>query len=278
MTKSLRLAAVIVLAAGGIIFSSHFSVAQAATLSLTVPYTREVLPGTTGPNWKNACEESSVAMIEQFYTGKKTMNISAGIAFMSMLFGKEDALYGSNVNSDSIRIKYMIDNYSDYSAKIANNPTVAQIKSELDAGHPVITMHYGYDLKNPNIPFLRTGTFYHVMVVIGYDDASQQFITNDPGDTVAGKNHRYDYNLFVNSLHDFNFADKKANGPARAVFTYPKLVKVSGSAKIYYLHDNISQYITGPSVIANHNWSWAAVNIVSAGWLDNFKQGLALNR
>jgi hypothetical protein len=270
--------AISVFVLGGIIFSSNFSWAKTAPVSLVVPYIKEVPAGTSGGSWKNACEEASMAMLEQFYTGKKVMNIDAGKAFMTKLFDKENILYGSNVNSNTDQVKYLIDNYSDYNAKIINNPTVAQIKSEIDAGRPVITPHYGFALGNKDIPFLRIGTSYHMETIIGYDDAAQQFIVNDSGDPIDGQGHRYNYSVFMNSIHDYSYADKKADGPARAVFTYPELVKISGSRKIYYLHDNISQYVTAPSAFASHYWKWAAVNIATAAWLRTFVQGAAISK
>ncbi|HTW96671.1 MAG TPA: C39 family peptidase [Candidatus Methylomirabilis sp.] len=249
-----------------------------SSVKLTVPYIKEVPAGTSGGPWKNACEEASFAMLEQYYTGKKVINLDTAKAFMTMLFAKENSLYGSNVNSDTTQSKYLINTYTDYNAVIVDNPTLAQIKSELAAGRPVITPHRGSDLHNPNIPFLRTGSFYHMMVVIGYDEAARQFITNDPGDTSTGQNHRYDYDVFMNSIHDYSYATKKANGPARAIFTFPKLVRPSGSGKIYYLHDNIRQYVTNPTAFNNHHWNWQAVNTVSVAWFNTFKEGAPISK
>jgi hypothetical protein len=217
-------------------------------------------------------------MLEQYYTGKKVMDLAAGKAMMTMFFNKENILYGSNVNSDMAQSKYLINTYTDYNAKIIENPTIAQIKSEIDAGRPVITPHYGFALHNPNIPFLRTGTSYHMEVIIGYDDAAQQFIVNDSGDTVDGQGYRYGYDLFMSTIHDYSYVTRKANGPARAVFTYPKLVKVAGNPRIYYLHDNIKQYVTAPSVFVNYGWKWSAVNIVSSSWLNTFTAGDPINK
>jgi hypothetical protein len=248
------------------------------SINLTVPYIKEVPAGTSGGPWKNACEEASFAMLEKYYTGKKVMNLAEGKAFMSMLFAKENALYGNNVNSDTTQSKYLIDTYTVYNAKIIDNPTIAQIRGEIDAGRPVITPNYGFDLHNPNIPFLRTGTSYHMEVITGYDDAARQFIVNDSGDTVDGQGYRYDYNLFMGTVHDYDYKTKKANGPARAIFTYPKLVRAAGSAKIYYLHDNIRQYVTNPTAFKNHGWKMEAVNTVSVAWFNTFTEGAAINK
>jgi hypothetical protein len=278
MKKLIKYSAFSVLILGGIIFSFNYSSAKTAPVVLTVPYIKEVPAGTSGGNWKNACEEASMAMLEQYYTGKKVINLDMGKAFMLKLFARENILYGSNVNSDTAQAAFLINTYSDYNAKVVDNPTIAQIKSEIDAGRPVITPHYGFDLYNKNIPFLRTGTSYHMMVITGYDDAAQQFIVNDPGDTVDGQSYRYGYDLFMNSIHDYSYKTKKADGPARAVFTYPMLVKTAGSPRVFYLHDNTSQYITAPSVFLNHHWKWEAVNMVADSWLATFKLEAAINR
>jgi uncharacterized protein YvpB len=246
--------------------------------SLTVPYTNEAPDDVwTGP-WKNACEEASMAMVEKFYLGKKTMSKTEAKSFMQMMFDKQNKLYGSNADSDVERTIRLINDFSSYGAASKNNPTIADIKAEIKAGRPVITPHYGFALKNKNIPFLSTGSSYHMMVVVGYDDAKKEFIVNDTGDRKAGKNHRYDYELFVKSLHDFDFKTKKANGPARAIFTYPKLVKTAVSPKIFYINGKVKQYVTNPAVFSSRRWSWASVNVVSDEWLRNFSIGDNINK
>jgi hypothetical protein len=255
-----------------------FSLAKNSIQNLIVPYIKEVPAGTSGGPWKNACEEASFTMLEKYYSGKKVMNLVEGKAFMAMLFDKENILYGSNVNSDTAQSKYLIDTYTVYNAKIINNPTIAQIKSEIDAGRPVITPNYGFDLHNPNIPFLLTGTSYHMEVITGYDDAARQFIVNDSGDKVDGQGYRYGYDLFMGTIRDYNYKTKKVDGPARAIFTYPKLVRHQGSAKIYYLHDNIRQYITNLTAFKNHNWKMEAVNTVSVAWFNTFTEGDSIKK
>ena len=79
-------------------------------------------------------------------------------------------MYGGNANSDAAQFKYLIDAYTDFDAEIIRNPAIGQIKEELDENRPVISLHYGFALRNPNIPFLPTGSSYHTMVIIGYDD------------------------------------------------------------------------------------------------------------
>src|SRR5262245_4116362 len=112
---------------------------------------------------------------------------------MQNLFNVQDRLYGSNANSDAARTNFLINNYSSFRGKIIDNPTIDGIKNELREGRPVISFHYGFDLGNNNIRFLATGSSYHVMVIKGFDDKMQEFITNDDGDLIEGVDHRYNY-------------------------------------------------------------------------------------
>ncbi|MFH1711612.1 MAG: C39 family peptidase [Patescibacteria group bacterium] len=188
-------------------------------VQLGVPYLNESPDGSwTGP-WKNACEEASITMIESYYQDNLDVTVEEAMDFMMMLFNAEDEIWGSNLDADAARTERLVNEYTSFNAVIQVDPTIDQIKRELAAGHPVISFHYGKDLNNPGIPFLATGSFYHVQVIIGYDDETQEFITNDDGDIRTGAAHRYDYELFMNSLHDFNFETKKPDKPPTVIFT-----------------------------------------------------------
>lgn len=187
--------------------------------SLVVPFVSEAPDHNWISPWKNACEEASITMVYAYYNNKNNITIAEQKDFMEILFSMQNKLYGSNANSDAERSNYLINNYASFSGRVIKNPTIEQIKKEIDGNHPVITFHYGFDLKNPNIPFLATGTSYHSTVVVGYDDAKKVFIVNDSGDDIDGKNHEYNYSIYMNSLHDYNFKTNEADGPPRVIFT-----------------------------------------------------------
>ncbi len=187
--------------------------------SLNVPFVSEAPDHNWVSPWKNACEEASVAMVYAYYNDKNNITIAEQKDFMEILFSMQNKLYGSNANSDAERTNYLINNYASFSGRVVRNPTIEQIKKEIDNNNPVITFHYGFDLKNPNIPFLATGTSYHSTVVVGYNDIKQIFIVNDSGDDFDGKNHEYNYSVYMNSLHDYNFNTNEADGPPRVIFT-----------------------------------------------------------
>ncbi len=199
--------------------SEQSFVTIANKVDLPVPYASEMPEGIEKRPWVNACEEASMTMIAKFYQGDKTISTSTAVEAMKILFATQDKLYGSNDNSSALRTAYLINNYESYRAVIKDNPTLEEIKNELREGHPVVSFHHGFDLKNPNIPFAPNGSSYHVMVIRGYDDSKQEFLTNDPGDLKQGNGHRYGYQLFISSFHDYNEKTKKADGPARVLFT-----------------------------------------------------------
>lgn len=243
--------------------------------SLVIPYINESPDGSWQGAWKNACEEASIFMVEKYYLGQQKADIKGAMAFMNNLFKIENKIFGSNANTDAKQTGQLINDYSSYNALIKLNPTISDIKKEIQQKRPVIVPLYGFDLHNKNIPFLPPprGTAYHMLVIGGYDDSTKEFITEDPGDIVAGVNHRYTYEILMGALHDYSFTTKQANGSATAIFTYPKLVKIVNDPKVYYLRDNTRQWITDEAAFKARGWSWNAVNEVTADWLDTFKIG-----
>jgi uncharacterized protein YvpB len=191
-------------------------------LILPVPYINEAPDGNFSGNWKNACEEASMTMVEKYYSGVKSVGINEAMESMQKLFDYQDKTYASNADSDAQRTVEIINNNLNYTATIIENPSIEQIKKQIQKKRPVITLHYGFELHNPNIPFAVYGSYYHQLVVVGYDDTTKEFVVHDDGDQKYGANHRYKYDLFMNSLHDFVYATRKTNGPARVIFTSKK--------------------------------------------------------
>ena len=192
-----------------------------ASVNVDMTYISEAPDGNWSGSWKNGCEEAAIAMVEYYYAGLRNPSIEDTKAFMQTLFDAQQAQYGSDANSNSERNLWMIENYTNFNAHIVENPTVSMIKDEIRAGRPVIALHHGFDLGNKNIPFLATGSSYHATVVTGYDDIYQEWIVHDTGDTHTGDGHRYHYDTYMNSLHDYSYDTQLADGPAVVLFTSP---------------------------------------------------------
>jgi len=78
--------------------------------------------------------------------------------------------------------------------------TIQDIKDELDKGNPVIVPAAGRRLYNPF--YTPPGPYYHALVIIGYNDRTGEFVTNDPG-TKRGKSFRYKYDVLYNAISDW---------------------------------------------------------------------------
>lgn len=190
-----------------------------STILLPVPYINEAPDDNWTGSWKNGCEEASVAMAHFYYNGRNEVSIDEAKSFMQTLFDVQQENYGSDANSNTARTLEFIKSHANFDAQIVENPSIEDIKNELQEGRPVIAFHHGFDLQNPNIPFLATGSSFHVTVVVGYDDDARQFIVHDDGDRIQGPNHLYDYDLFMNTLHDYQYETGLADGPPRVLFT-----------------------------------------------------------
>jgi len=187
--------------------------------SINVPYVSEAPEGDWSGDWVNACEEATITMVEYFYKGQKSVSVAEAKDSLQKLFDEQDSRYGNNKNADASQIHEIISVFEKFKSKIVRNPTINEIKNEIINGRPVISLHKGFTLNNPNIPFSPTKSSYHTVVVVGFDDAKQEFITHDPGDDIDGANHRYGYSVFMTSLHDYVAETDTTDGAPTTIFT-----------------------------------------------------------
>ncbi|MFA6105304.1 MAG: C39 family peptidase [Patescibacteria group bacterium] len=253
--------------------------ASVEKISLPVPFLWEIPDGVWVAPWSGACEEASIIAVENFYLKKPKAIIKKVEAKNQMLplFSIETKIFGYNSDTNAAENLKLINDYTSFDAKIIDNPTLEEIKDELRAGRPVISLHYGYDLKNPRHRFRRGGSSYHVMAIVGFDDAKGEFLAND-SELPDGIDFHYKYATIMDTLHDFDHKTKHADGPPRVLFTKPKtIVKANGSNKIFLLRDNKKYYISNPAVFKNHRWSWSLVKTVDKSVLSNLESGSSIN-
>lgn len=247
-------------------------------VTLAVPYVSEAPEGVWSGPWINGCEESSITMIEYYYRSHAAVSIPMAKENMQKLFAMQDEIWGSNADADAYRTDYLITHQSSFNSEIVTNPTLEQIKTELQQKRPVISFHYGKDLHNPNIPFATYGSYYHVIVLIGYDDETQEFIAHDNGDHPTGEQHRYSYDTIMNSLGDFNFETRQVDGKPTVIFTSPRFARTAHNPRVYYIQDGHKHYVTAPAVFEEQGWPWDAIFYVEQEWLDQFPDGEDITR
>ncbi len=260
-----------------LILSAPKTQAAEETVNLPVPYVPEAPDGLMVKPWNNSCEEASTAMLDEYYSGNKDKGITKAKAKKAILYyiDVENRIFGYNGNTDAAEMTKVINEYSKYfEAKIKTNPTLEDIKNELRAGRPVIPLLYGKDLNNPRIQFARSGSYYHVFVIKGFDDETEEFIVNDNGDLKQGLDLRYSYDTILGALRDYDHKTSKTVKPATVLFTSQRmLVKTADSGRIYLIKDNKKHHITSPQVFKDRKWKWSFVMVVGKSWLDKFQSG-----
>ena len=95
----------------------------------------------------------------------------------------------------------LIQEYYGYQGiQFAQDITTTDIKNELALGNVIIVPTNSQTLHNPH--YTGKGSPAHMIVIIGYDSSTQEFITNDPG-TRYGEKYRYKESTINNSLRDY---------------------------------------------------------------------------
>lgn len=183
--------------------------------TIDVPYTPQAPGGVWKEPWQNACEETVILMADAHYQDYTFADVSPARGILNVFYIKE-TYYEKSLDENAERIVALINNFFPWEAYIVEQPTLAQIRAEIDAGHPVIVPAYGKGLKNPY--FQAGGPYYHTLIISGYDNETQEFITQEPG-TSYGLNFRYPYARIMDAIHDFVPDKKTATGPKRVIFT-----------------------------------------------------------
>lgn len=186
---------------------------------LAAPFTSQAPFG----NWQDqrqqdGCEEASVLMAIKLA--------------LSEDLSQEEALKEITASSDYILNKYgeyrdvglndvfnwLIKDYFDYQkATIKNNVSLTDLIDFIKQGSVIIAPMNGQLLKNPN--FTAPGPINHMLLIIGYNNLTKKFITNDPG-TRNGKYYEYDEKILFSALRTYPTGYHEPNNtPEKSVIT-----------------------------------------------------------
>lgn len=189
---------------------------------------------------EESCEEASLIMLK-YYNDTLVDNFDLALnknkfSLNKKMIGKDSFIILKNVAEEEIQkiVKYQIEKYGDFhdtdaqitkeigveyfkldNLKIIEDFKIIDLKKELAQGSIILVPTAGRELKNPY--FSGAGPLYHNLVITGYNDAKNTFITNDPG-TRRGENYEYKQQLLYNAIHDFpGDKNKILQGKKRAV-------------------------------------------------------------
>lgn len=187
-----------------------------ASKEISVPFTSQAPEGQWQEPWQNACEEASIVMVQNFYKDEGLTVEKARQQILDVF--KLKKLTAPASKDESLERVAEIINSGNliWQARVVTDPSLAEIKAELAANHPIIAPVYAPLLLNPS--YTSPGPNYHVIVITGYDDASSEFITNDPGIS-QGKEYRYPYEVLLEALHDYLANKDYTAGAKRLLFT-----------------------------------------------------------
>ncbi|MFH1235364.1 MAG: C39 family peptidase, partial [Parcubacteria group bacterium] len=186
-----------------------------ASFNLEVPFTTQAPFANWDFPYQEACEEASTITVHYYYQDKTFTKEIADKEILDLVEWEND-YFGDYKDTTAEETSEFIKAYWGYDhVDVEYDPTVEQIQRHVYAGRPVIVPAAGKQLGNPN--FRNGGPLYHMFVVRGWADG--QFITNDVG-TRNGENYRYDYNVVMNAMHDWNGGDVN-NGQKAIIIVYP---------------------------------------------------------
>lgn len=146
------------------------------------------------------CEEASVLMALAWANGTELSAADAREAIIAMSTW-ENETYGSYYDTSiDDTAERLLRQYMDYdNITVAHDVTVDDIRAGLESGVVLIAAN-GVALGNPN--YVGAGPDRHMLLVIGYDAATDEFITNDPG-TRLGASYRYSSATIASALRDY---------------------------------------------------------------------------
>lgn len=167
-----------------------------------VPFTSQAPSGNwSDEHFQNGCEEASIAMAMQWLMKKNFVSPDDAQREIVRIADFEEKMFNNYIDNslDDIGI-ILTDLYEFENFHILMQPDLEALRKEINAGNIILVPTFGRALKNPN--YTAPGPITHMLVVIGWDEETRQFITNDPG-TRHGAGYRYDENVLHEAMWSY---------------------------------------------------------------------------
>ncbi len=168
----------------------------------TVPFISQAPEAQwSDPIFQDGCEEASLLMAMSWAQGTPLSAGNATEEIMKLIRFEEASDKGYTADVSATDVADIARRYFNYTqVEVAEHVTATSLIERLQAGAVIVAPMNGQLLHNPY--FTAPGPLYHMLLVIGYDPTTQEFITNDPG-TRRGKGFRYSVPVFMNALRDY---------------------------------------------------------------------------
>ncbi len=206
------IASIIVFTVLSIVF---FNKSRPSRTIIDVPFTSQAPIGDWSEPWANACEETTIYMVSNFYQNEPIKRDDA-VKRIKQIFKVKNKEFKVSYDESLETIANLIKTLDlPWTTRLIVDPTAEDLKKELAGGRPIIVPIFAPSLWNEN--FKGDGPDYHVVALIGYDDSTGEFIANDPG-TANGQGRRFAYTKFMGAIHDLNSKNYRA-GQKAVLFT-----------------------------------------------------------
>jgi uncharacterized protein YvpB len=173
-----------------------------AKIKISVPFTSQAPLGAWDQYHEEACEETALIMLEDYFNKKPLTPETAESQIQKMIAFeiKHDGDYKDTDAQQNVNLFNAFYGPPPGGKKLAviYDFSEQDLKTWLAKGNPVIVPTAGRELGNPH--YTPPGPLYHNLVLIGYD--GNRIITNDPG-TKYGAGYPYNIDILYKAIHDF---------------------------------------------------------------------------
>lgn len=170
-------------------------------LIVGVPFTVQAPSANwSDPVFQDACKEASILMASTWVSGM-TLTPRIAEARISALAQYQVKRFGHAVDTSIVDTESILHGFLMVeTTEIKRGITATDIREALADERIVIVPTDGRKLKNPN--FRAPGPPRHMLVIVGYDTVTDEFIVNDPG-TRKGEGYRYPTAVIMDAILDY---------------------------------------------------------------------------
>lgn len=174
------------------------------TVIQEVPFTPQAPSGQWGDLvFQNACEEASLLMAAAWASSDTSLapkpEIEEEIRAISALAEKRFGAQAYDTSIDDTAALYR-EHFGSDALSVMHDISLDTLRNSIREGNIVVVAANGQKLANPR--YTPPGPEHHMLVIIGYDAATREFVTNDPG-TKSGASYRYNEDVLFEAISDY---------------------------------------------------------------------------
>lgn len=154
------------------------------------------------PIFQNACEEASMIMAARWAENRPLGPLNIVEEEIRTLSAEADERFGVDSYDTSAEDTAILlrDRFNITNASVVRDASLSMLRQAIEEGSVIIVPADGRSLANPH--YHVPGPEHHMLVIIGYDPDTREFITNDPG-TRFGASWRYGEEHLYDSIRDY---------------------------------------------------------------------------